>query len=499
MKKNNFIWLLQSLSVWIILLNGACQKEQFTSDPAKLPAFSTDTLSFDTVFTTLGSATLYFKIYNPHEEFLRIRSIRLAGGALSHFRINLDGIPGNEFKEIEIRPKDSLYIFCEVTINPVDPLEVSPFIIQDSIVFLTNTVTQRVLLEARGQNANYFPDKSNKGQVSLLDLQGGTLRLADPKPYIFYGIVVVDNGTLVIDPGTNLHFFGGITLAKDAEGNRFYYNDGRLIIGSNASIQVNGTLEKPVIFRGVRLESSYQDIPGQWSGLFIDKYSTGNEIHFAEIRNNLIGLYLDSLSECLVDKCKFSFNSYQGISCYAAQLKLFNSLFYNQGQQSLLIQNGGIYEIVYSTFANLGNSESAVLLSNNYCTNSPFCTMYNKHPLKASFTNCLITGTAGDEFWMRKDVDEQVGFEVNLDHCLLKVNELINKDYFPDFKEKYGMNCYYKNDLDSLFKNISKDDYTLDSLSFADKKALPLGLHLTDIKNLMRDAQFPDLGCYELN
>jgi len=125
--------------------------------------------------------------------------------------------------------------------------------------------------------------------------------------------------------------------------------------------------------------------------------------------------------------------------------------------------------------------------------------MYNKHPLKASFTNCLITGTAGDEFWMRKDVDEQVGFEVNLDHCLLKVNELINKDYFPDFKEKYGMNCYYKNDLDSLFKNISKDDYTLDSLSFADKKALPLGLHLTDIKNLMRDAQFPDLGCYELN
>ncbi|HQX45229.1 MAG TPA: hypothetical protein PK209_11780 [Saprospiraceae bacterium] len=498
MKTNNFFRHLTGIALLMILLNNSCQQEQFTSDPAKLPAFSSDTISFDTVFTTLGSATLFIKIYNPHEEFLRITSIKLAGGQQSHFRMNLDGQPGTEFKNIEIRPKDSLYIFCEVTINPVDPLEVSPFIIQDSIVFLTNSVSQRVLLVARGQNANYFPDKSNKAQVSLLDLQGGTLRLDDPKPYIFYGIVVVDNGTLEIDEGTNLHFFGGITAAKDAEGNRFFYNDGRLIIGSNARILVKGTLEKPVVFRGVRLESFYQNIPGQWSGLFIDKYSTGNEIRFAEIRNNLVGLYLDSLAECLVDKCKFSFNSYQGISCYAAQLRLYNSLFHNQGQQSLLIQNGGIYDVVYSTFANLGNTESAVQLSNNYCTNAPFCSVFNKHPLKAGFTNCLITGTAGDEFWMRKDADENIGFEVSLDHCLLRVNELIRKDYFPDFKTKYGMNCYYKNDLDSLFKNISTDDFSLDSLSFADKKAIPLGMHPTDLKNVARDLQFPDLGCYEL-
>ncbi|MBK9962506.1 MAG: hypothetical protein IPP06_14600 [Saprospiraceae bacterium] len=209
MKKNSFFGHLMGLALLMILLNNSCQQEQFTSDPAKLPAFSSDTISFDTVFTTLGSATLFIKIYNPHEEFLRITSIKLAGGQQSHFRMNLDGQPGTEFKDIEIRPKDSLYIFCEVTINPVDPLEVSPFIMQDSIVFLTNSVSQRVLLEARGQNANYFPDKSNKAQVSLLDLQGGTLRLDDPKPYIFYGIVVVDNGTLEIEAGTNLHFLAG--------------------------------------------------------------------------------------------------------------------------------------------------------------------------------------------------------------------------------------------------------------------------------------------------
>jgi len=39
--------------------------------------FSTDTLVFDTVFTTVGSTTKSFKIYNPDERSLKIEEIEL--------------------------------------------------------------------------------------------------------------------------------------------------------------------------------------------------------------------------------------------------------------------------------------------------------------------------------------------------------------------------------------------------------------------------------------
>ncbi|MBK7465303.1 MAG: hypothetical protein IPJ43_00005 [Saprospiraceae bacterium] len=38
-----------------------------------LPKYSTDTIRFDTVFTTLGSAIRIFKIYNPYDKFLKIQ------------------------------------------------------------------------------------------------------------------------------------------------------------------------------------------------------------------------------------------------------------------------------------------------------------------------------------------------------------------------------------------------------------------------------------------
>jgi hypothetical protein len=45
----------------------ACHKESYTTQPSDTLVLSTDTLSFDTVFTTIGSATRSIKIYNPHE------------------------------------------------------------------------------------------------------------------------------------------------------------------------------------------------------------------------------------------------------------------------------------------------------------------------------------------------------------------------------------------------------------------------------------------------
>ena len=76
----------------LVIFGTSCKKDVLNTDGAL--TFSVDTVLFDTVFTTIGSATRQFKIYNPSNNEVNISSIMLAGGQQSKYRINVDGIPG---------------------------------------------------------------------------------------------------------------------------------------------------------------------------------------------------------------------------------------------------------------------------------------------------------------------------------------------------------------------------------------------------------------------
>jgi len=54
---------------------------------------SQDTISFDTVFTGRGSATMELRAVNRGNEPLRIDRIWLGGGTTSPFRLNINGDP----------------------------------------------------------------------------------------------------------------------------------------------------------------------------------------------------------------------------------------------------------------------------------------------------------------------------------------------------------------------------------------------------------------------
>ncbi|MCH2224155.1 MAG: hypothetical protein MK066_05245, partial [Crocinitomicaceae bacterium] len=79
--------------------------------------FSLDTLVFDTVFTTVGSTTESFKFYNRDNRTVNIEQIQLMGGESSPFRINVDGVSGTTFADVEMEGNDSLFVFVEVTLN----------------------------------------------------------------------------------------------------------------------------------------------------------------------------------------------------------------------------------------------------------------------------------------------------------------------------------------------------------------------------------------------
>ena len=85
-----------------VLIFSSCRKDNITTNPSDKLAFSTDTLTFDTVFTTLGSTTLYFTVHNPNSQKISISNIHLSGGENSIFRLNIDGQAINQAANVEI-------------------------------------------------------------------------------------------------------------------------------------------------------------------------------------------------------------------------------------------------------------------------------------------------------------------------------------------------------------------------------------------------------------
>src|SRR5687767_13428482 len=73
------------LSILCILLTIAiltgCKKDSFITGSAATLTTSEDSLHFDTLFTTTGSVTHFFKVYNTNDQKLRITAITLSGGS----------------------------------------------------------------------------------------------------------------------------------------------------------------------------------------------------------------------------------------------------------------------------------------------------------------------------------------------------------------------------------------------------------------------------------
>ena len=140
-------YLLQVLAVVAIVISMfSCEDEGYLSSPDAQLQFSVDTITFDTIFTTIGSTTQRFTVHNPYNESVLISRIRLSGGDISNFRLNVNGEVGNEVYETEVPARDSIFIFVEVTIDPNG--ENLPMVVQDSIEFTINANIQNVQLVA---------------------------------------------------------------------------------------------------------------------------------------------------------------------------------------------------------------------------------------------------------------------------------------------------------------------------------------------------------------
>jgi hypothetical protein len=331
-------------------------------------SFSADTLSFDTVFTTIGSATRQIMVYNTNKASLMIESVRLTNGRQSGFRLNVDGRSGESFSRLRISGNDSLYVFVEVTVNPTGGD--SPLRIEDFIEFTVNGKTQTVCLQAYGQDVRLY-----RGGVTVAK---DTLWTAE-RPYLLYDSLVIDSGaTLTVEKGAS-----------------FYMHDkAKWVI--NGRLRVVGTLEDPVTFRGDRLDNLLTDIPydrmaNQWDGLYFGSGSFGNVMDYAVVRNANQGLHC-AASEPEQMKIRLSNSQITNmeqvaLSAVNCRIEAVNTEFSN-ARGHILSLSGGDYHFIHCTAVNYyvfspGRQGLPVLALK----------AEKDLPLKAVFDNSIIDGS----------------------------------------------------------------------------------------------------------
>ncbi len=440
MKKQHILYLMLAL----LFLGYSCKKENpISNDPSLKLSFSTDTLLFDTVFTSLGSTTHHLMIYNKHDDDLKISSIRLLGGEDSPYRLNLDGESGTEFYDKVIPANDSLFSFMRVTINPNDLN--TPFVVEDELEFVTNGNTQTVKLLAWGQNANYIVgDKVTGAIAGKYKIVADSLQTTiwtNERPYVIYGWALINSyGTLKIEAGTRVYCHQGSGI--------FSWSDGQLII--------DGTAEAPVVIQGDRLEAYYQDTPGQWDQIMLMDGRAGadHRISHAIIRNGFIGINCQSalkVTECAlrIDNTIIENQSAFGIYSILYPVEAKNFVVANCGTTNFWAF-GGDYRLVHGTIANYWdanehNKNLAVQVT-NYAKDAQTEQLFY-YPFHMEMDNCIVYGKQKDEFSTQFSAEADSTFV--LDHCLVKSEKfngnmagfnhcLFNMEpYFADFKGNF--------------------------------------------------------------
>ncbi len=376
----------------------SCKKDKFTTDPGARVHFSQDSVLFDTVFTSVGSATQNIRVRNRNKQKIKISSIQLAGGSASAFKINVDGSPGTAFSDIEIAANDSMYIFLQVNVDPNN--NNSPFVIRDSLLFTVNGNLQTLQLEAWGQNAYYHRPTDaiqfKNGYLPFSYLNNDTNAISvtwtNDKPHVIYGYLAVYTGQkLTIDAGARIYMT----------------NHAGLWIYKGGELHVHGQKGNEVIFQGVRREKDYEDMPGQWDRIWINEGSANNEIDYAIIKNGYIGIQAENLggssgiNPFVTRRLKLTNTKIQNMSLWGIYSVCYNiyganNVVSNCQEHSLNIQLGGKHTYIHCTFANFWEKEKArekatVNINNN--------TETDVWPMdSAYFGNCIIDGKLASEF-----------------------------------------------------------------------------------------------------
>lgn len=467
MKKVLYLYLF--LLAGITFLNSGCKKPLIYSKGNL--SFSNDTIVFDTVFTTIGSTTKRLKIYNNDSRTVTIEQIQLMGGTNSPFRINVDGLNGTEFGGIEIEGKDSLFTFVEVTLDPNGGT--LPMVIEDSIRFRTNGVDQYVILAAWGQDI-YYHYSNLSAPIPIYDINEGVW--PNDKPHLIYGAAFIDEGTsLTIQAGTQI-----------------YMHKNAFLYCYKGTLNIEGQLGNEVVIQGDRLESAYDDVTGQFYGIYLDSALTSS-IDYMILRNGITGIHIEGdganggsptlqLSNTIIENCA----RYGILNFYGGKLTAENCLIYKSGFHAFSNLAGSSFSFNHCSLLGYGSSEEQLpaVGIRNYYESDVF-------PLEATITNSVIYGLYDNEFVV--DTADITGAPM-----LFDMHHLVLKQLSSSMDFALGSNI--SKNADPLFKSIEENDFEFWSGSSLSGQADPTTptSNGKDLRGILRSLTAPDIGAIEI-
>lgn len=468
--------LLTVLAVLTLLtsLVGGC-KDDVVSGPANL-RFSVDTLLFDTLFSGIGSTTAWVIVYNTDDRPALIDKVSLLSGGSAGFRFNLDGDPGPLLTGITLPAGDSLFLFVELTSNQQgQPL---PVHLEDALVFESGSNTQTIHLDAWSWDAIRW-----NGKTILADTT-----LTGDRPILLYdSLVVAENVTLSLQEGTTLYLHDAARV---------------LVYGR---LDARGSLDKPVTFRGDRLDNVFPGLPyayypGQWYYIQLKATSFDNVLDHVRISGGYYGLVADSST---TDRLKLTLTNsvlhnhmYNSLFSVCNKLEVANTALTNSGEYTLFLL-GGEAQFTHCTLANhmnlVARDGPAVVLANALVDAGKQEVHY---PLQATFRNCVVMGGQSEEIGLALSENLAVRADVLFSHCLLRTTSL------PGFMQD---SCTTQVTTARFFSlgeeaNHYVYDFRIDSLSPARNLgfrayALNYPYDLAGRPRLLDDA--PDAGAYE--
>ncbi|MDN4012816.1 hypothetical protein QX233_10110 [Chryseobacterium gambrini] len=464
--------LLLAFSFWMLVMAVSCNKDDISFDaPSQELSFSKDTVFCDTVYHQVRSETYAVKVYNNEDKDILIPRIHLQKGATSLYKINVDGKPGYDFKDVPLRKKDSLYIFVEIAPEASGPEAIA----EDKILFQSPVGQQQVVLFSVVQDAEFFIKTPTNPNIITSDATWN-----NNKAKIIYGDLTIDQNVILnIQQGTKVYF---------------HKNSGMKVL-SGATLNINGTLANNVTLRGDRNDPAYDTIPKNWNSIKMEAGSTLN-MNYARLFGGTKGLDMKQTSANISNSFIHTFQEY-GIYAVASTITAKNLVMNNCGESAVGIFKGGTHNFTHCTIANYSDllhsyNRNGILAANEW-TNTSGVKEYGA--LIFNLRNSIVYS----------DRDNSVNFEqtppnlfnFTIQNCLIKYSGTSEAGF--DFNTSPGVIQSLKN-LDPLFVNyfaakmnlrVKQNSPAIGKGSTAVAATVP-----TDIANVSRTSN-PTVGAYQ--
>ncbi len=457
--------ILTIAGLLLLFFTVSCKKNKIYSKENL--SFSADTVLFDTVFTTVGSTTKRLKFYNKNTLPILVEEIELMGGSNSPFNINVDGVAGENFKEINLSSGDSIFVFVEVTLSVNSGT--LPMVVEDSIRFKTNGKNQYVKLVVWGQDAYFHVNEIVSDNEPWMN----------DKPHVIYGIAGVGF------PGVD----SNLTLTIPA-GTQIYSHKNSYLYVYKSNLVVNGTFENEVVFKHDRLESYYAEQAGQWGGIILTQ-SNNSFINYAIIENAAIGLRVDTTSgnqTLLLQNTIIKNSQFYNLFLNAGPIvTVENSVFGDAGIISVYLFAGGQANFKHCNMVNYwkGSRGGPSFAIKDYFEVGEIT--YVRSFLNTTFDNCIMYGNVENELVVDTLANSPYPFDVVFRNCLSKREEIYDYSNYT--------NMIWNQD--PLFEDAFIYDFHLKDGSPLNNAGNALTGIAVDIEGNARNTSTPDIGAYE--